>query len=89
MELIGVEAAGKGVDTEEHAASMTKGTPGVLHGTRSYLLQDEDGNIQLAHSISAGWIIPESDRSMHISTIQAVQNTYRLRMTKPWTPSWS
>ena len=58
MELIGVEAAGKGVDTEEHAASMTKGTPGVLHGTRSYLLQDEDGNIQLAHSISAGLDYP-------------------------------
>ncbi|MCD8045206.1 MAG: tryptophan synthase subunit beta [Clostridiales bacterium] len=58
VELIGVEAAGKGIDTEEHAASMAKGTPGVLHGTRSYLLQDEDGNINLAHSISAGLDYP-------------------------------
>ena len=45
VELIGIEAAGKGIDTQEHAASMAKGRPGVLHGTRSYLLQDEDGNI--------------------------------------------
>ncbi|MCD8152253.1 MAG: tryptophan synthase subunit beta [Clostridiales bacterium] len=58
VELIGVEAAGKGIDAEEHAASMAKGTPGVLHGTRSYLLQDEDGNINLAHSISAGLDYP-------------------------------
>ncbi len=58
VELIGVEAAGKGIDTEEHAASMSKGRPGVLHGTRSYLLQDEDGNIKLAHSISAGLDYP-------------------------------
>ncbi len=58
VELIGVEAAGKGIDTDEHAASMAKGTPGVLHGTRSYLLQDEDGNINLAHSISAGLDYP-------------------------------
>ena len=58
VELIGVEAAGKGIDTEEHAASMAKGRPGVLHGTRSYLLQDDDGNIKLAHSISAGLDYP-------------------------------
>ncbi|MCC8141374.1 MAG: tryptophan synthase subunit beta [Lachnospiraceae bacterium] len=58
VELIGVEAAGKGIETGEHAASMAKGTPGVLHGTRSYLLQDEDGNITLAHSISAGLDYP-------------------------------
>ncbi len=58
VRLIGVEAAGRGLDTEEHAASIGLGTPGVLHGTRSYLLQDEDGNIQLAHSISAGLDYP-------------------------------
>ena len=58
VELIGIEAAGKGIDTQEHAASMAKGRPGVLHGTRSYLLQDEDGNIKLAHSISAGLDYP-------------------------------
>ncbi|MFP6741540.1 MAG: tryptophan synthase subunit beta [Alphaproteobacteria bacterium] len=54
----GVEAAGRGVDTEEHAASLTKGVPGVLHGNRTYLLQDDDGQIQEAHSISAGLDYP-------------------------------
>lgn len=58
VELIGVEAAGKGIDTEEHAAAMAKGRPGVLHGMKSYLLQDENGNVQLAHSISAGLDYP-------------------------------
>ena len=54
VELIGVEAAGKGINTGEHASAMAMGKPGVLHGMRSYLLQDDDGNVQLAHSISAG-----------------------------------
>jgi tryptophan synthase beta chain len=54
----GVEAAGKGVDTEEHAASLTKGRPGVLHGNRTYLLQDKFGQILEAHSISAGLDYP-------------------------------
>jgi tryptophan synthase beta chain len=54
----GVEAAGKGVETEEHAASLTKGRPGVLHGNRTYLLQDEFGQILEAHSISAGLDYP-------------------------------
>ncbi|MDO4556251.1 MAG: tryptophan synthase subunit beta [Lachnospiraceae bacterium] len=58
VELIGVEAAGKGIETGEHAAAMALGEPGVLHGMRSYLLQDEDGNVQLAHSISAGLDYP-------------------------------
>ncbi len=58
VELIGAEAAGKGIDTMEHAASMARGIPGVLHGSRSYLLQDENGNICLAHSISAGLDYP-------------------------------
>jgi tryptophan synthase beta chain len=53
-----VEAAGKGVDTEEHAASLSKGRPGVLHGNRTYLLQDEFGQILEAHSISAGLDYP-------------------------------
>lgn len=56
--LIGVEAAGCGVDTNEHAASITKGRPGVLHGSMSYLLQNGDGQISLAHSISAGLDYP-------------------------------
>ncbi len=58
VRLIGVEAAGKGIDTGEHASAMALGAPGVLHGMRSYLLQDEDGNVQLAHSISAGLDYP-------------------------------
>jgi tryptophan synthase beta chain len=54
----GVEAAGDGVHTNRHAASLSKGTPGVLHGARSYLLQDGDGQILEAHSISAGLDYP-------------------------------
>lgn len=58
VQLIGVEAAGHGVDTEQHAASLTKGKPGVLHGALMYLLQDDAGQIQEAHSISAGLDYP-------------------------------
>lgn len=58
VKLIGVEAAGKGLDTHEHAASINKGRPGVLHGNHTYLLQDEDGQILEAHSISAGLDYP-------------------------------
>lgn len=58
VELIGVEAAGKGIETGEHAAAMALGEIGTLHGMCSYLLQDENGNIQLAHSISAGLDYP-------------------------------
>ncbi len=58
VRLIGVEAAGHGLDTEEHAASLSRGRPGVLHGNRTYLLQTEDGQIREAHSISAGLDYP-------------------------------
>lgn len=58
VKLIGVEAAGKGIQTGEHAASLTAGVPGVLHGNRTYLLQDENGQIKQAHSISAGLDYP-------------------------------
>jgi tryptophan synthase beta chain len=58
VRLIGVEAAGHGLDTMQHAASLSRGRPGVLHGNRTYLLQDEDGQIQEAHSISAGLDYP-------------------------------
>ena len=58
VEIHGVEAAGAGVNTPRHAATLTKGTPGVLHGSRSYLLQDADGQIIEAHSISAGLDYP-------------------------------
>ncbi|KAA2214126.1 tryptophan synthase subunit beta [Pseudoroseomonas oryzae] len=56
--IYGVEAAGRGMDTAEHAASLNRGRPGVLHGNRTYLLQDGDGQIQEAHSISAGLDYP-------------------------------
>jgi tryptophan synthase beta chain len=58
VRLIGVEAAGRGLDSGEHAASLERGSPGVLHGNRTYLLQDSDGQIQEAHSISAGLDYP-------------------------------
>ena len=58
VKFIGVEAAGEGIDTERHAATLTKGRPGILHGAKSYLLQDEWGQVQEAHSISAGLDYP-------------------------------
>ncbi len=58
VRLIGVEAAGHGLDTGQHAASLSRGRPGVLHGNLTYLLQDADGQIQEAHSISAGLDYP-------------------------------
>lgn len=58
VKIIGVEAAGRGLKTGAHAASLQGGTPGVLHGNRTYLLQDEDGQITDAHSISAGLDYP-------------------------------
>jgi len=58
VKLIGVEAAGKGLDTRQHSASLTAGRPGVLHGAYSYLLQDEAGQISETHSISAGLDYP-------------------------------
>jgi len=58
VQCIGIEAGGLGVDTDKHGASLLKGRPGVLHGQMSYLLQDEDGQILEAHSISAGLDYP-------------------------------
>ena len=58
VEIHGVEAAGEGLETAHHAATLGKGAPGVLHGARSYLLQDKDGQVQEAHSISAGLDYP-------------------------------
>jgi tryptophan synthase beta chain len=58
VKLVGVEASGHGLETNAHAASMAGGRPGVLHGNRTYLLQDEDGQITEAHSISAGLDYP-------------------------------
>jgi len=79
VRLIGVEAAGRGLDTHEHAASLSRGRPGVLHGNRTYLLQDEDGQIQEAHSISAGLdypgIGPEHSWLHEIGRVQYVAAT--------------
>jgi tryptophan synthase beta chain len=58
VELIGVEAAGEGLDSDRHSASLMRGTPGVLHGALSYLLQDDAGQVHPAHSISAGLDYP-------------------------------
>jgi tryptophan synthase beta chain len=58
VELVGVEAAGHGLHTDQHSASLSKGTPGVLHGALSYLLQDAHGQVHPAHSISAGLDYP-------------------------------
>ena len=58
VEMIAVEAAGHGINTQKHAASLTGGKPGVLHGNKTYLLQSESGQIQEAHSISAGLDYP-------------------------------
>ena len=58
VRLIGVEAAGEGIDSQKHAATLTRGRVGILHGAMSYLLQDEDGQVVEAHSISAGLDYP-------------------------------
>jgi tryptophan synthase beta chain len=57
-QLIGVEAAGAGMDSGKHSASLQRGTPGVLHGNRTYVLQNEDGQVTETHSISAGLDYP-------------------------------
>ena len=81
VDIYGVEAAGHGIETGEHAASLTGGEPGVLHGNRTYLLQDDDGQIVEAHSISAGLDYPgigpehawlkESGRVTYVSATDA------------------
>jgi tryptophan synthase beta chain len=58
VRLVGVEPAGHGIETGEHGATLSEGTPGLLHGSRSYLLQDDDGQIIEAYSISAGLDYP-------------------------------
>lgn len=58
VRLVGVEAAGRGLDSGHHSATLTAGVPGVLHGSLSYLLQDADGQVSPAHSISAGLDYP-------------------------------
>ncbi|HEX5973505.1 MAG TPA: tryptophan synthase subunit beta [Gemmatimonadaceae bacterium] len=81
VELVGVEAAGEGLDSDRHSASLTRGTPGVLHGALSYLLQDEAGQVHPAHSVSAGLDYPgvgpehsylkDSGRALYVSVTDA------------------
>jgi tryptophan synthase beta subunit len=58
VKLVGIEAAGHGLDSEQHCATLVKGTPGVLHGTRTMIMQDAHGQISETHSISAGLDYP-------------------------------
>ena len=98
VKLIGVEAAGLGIETGKHASAMALGKPGTLHGMRSYLLQDGDGNIQIAHSISAGLDYPgvgpehaylkDSGRAEYVSitdqeAMEALQELCRMEGTIP------
>jgi tryptophan synthase beta chain len=90
VELVGVEAAGEGIETGRHAASLATGRPGVLHGSLSYLIQDEDGQVAPAHSVSAGLDYPgvgpehaylkESGRARYVSVTdsQALDAFHRL-----------
>ena len=77
VEIIGVEAGGYGVETGKHAAALTGGRPGILHGNRSYFLQDEDGQIVDAHSISAGLDYPGvGPEHSWLHDLKRVQYTY-------------
>ena len=82
--LYGVEAAGEGIASGKHAATLCTGRPGVLHGNRTYLLETEDGQIIETHSISAGLDYPASDRSMPGSRIPAARITFPSPTRKRW-----
>jgi tryptophan synthase beta chain len=76
VKLYGVEAAGSGLESDKHAATLTKGTPGILHGSFMYLLQDDDGQIQEAHSVSAGLDYPGvGPEHSYLKDINRVQYT--------------
>jgi tryptophan synthase beta chain len=97
--LIGVEAAGEGIDTERHSASLSAGMPGVLHGSLSYLLQDGDGQVAPAHSVSAGLDYPgvgpehsylkDSGRACYVSITddEALEAFHRLSRTEGIIPA--
>jgi tryptophan synthase beta chain len=74
VRLVGLEAGGDGIETGRHASTITGGAPGVLHGTRSYLLQDEDGQTVESHSISAGLDYPGvGPQHAHLAAIEALR----------------
>ncbi|MGI9139781.1 MAG: tryptophan synthase subunit beta [Gemmatimonadaceae bacterium] len=85
VELVGVEAAGRGLDSAAHSASLSRGTPGVLHGSLSYLLQDVHGQVLPAHSVSAGLDYPGVGpehaylKEIHRATYVAVSDAAALR----------
>ena len=99
VELIGVEAAGEGLATGRHAASLVAGKPGVLHGSLSYLLQDDDGQVAPAHSVSAGLDYPgvgpehsflkETGRARYVSVTdeQALEAFHRVSELEGITPA--
>ena len=88
VRLIGAEAAGLGVDTDKNAATLTKGSPGILHGALSYLLQDSNGQVMPPYSISAGLDYRESGRNTASSKTAVEPNTWPSPMKKPSMP-WS
>ncbi|MGD0037578.1 MAG: tryptophan synthase subunit beta [Bacteroidota bacterium] len=85
VRVIGVEAAGCGLNTNKHAATLSKGRPGVLHGAFSYLLQDKNGQVELAHSISAGLdypgVGPEHSALKDLNRVQYVSITDKQALT--------
>ena len=87
VRLVGLEAGGDGVETGRHAATITGGSPGVLHGARSYLLQDENGQTIESHSISAGLDYPGvGPEHSYLRDIGRAE--YRpITDARPWTPS--
>jgi tryptophan synthase beta chain len=97
--LVGVEAAGEGIETERHSASLSAGKPGVLHGSLSYLLQDGDGQVAPAHSVSAGLDYPgvgpehshlkDSGRARYVSVTddEALEAFHRLARTEGIIPA--
>jgi hypothetical protein len=87
VRLIGVEAGGLGIETGKHAASLSAGSPGVLHGNRTYLMQDADGQIQDTHSISAGLDYPGVGPSTRGSRTRAAPSTSPSPTTRRWPPS--
>jgi len=87
VELVGVEAGGKGSLIGEHSSTLNHGKPGVLHGTYSYVLQDEDGQTSDVHSVSAGLDYPVSDRNTASGKTATVFVTPALMIRRPLMPS--
>jgi tryptophan synthase beta chain len=85
--LIGVEAAGEGMDSGKHSASIQRGSPGVLHGNRTYVLQDDNGQVTETHSISAGLDYPGVGPEHAFCPTLAAPSTWASPTRKRWRPS--